>query len=44
MEFSVEFYVSDSGQTPVQEFLLALKVSDRSDFAAVAAGLERHES
>lgn len=41
MEFSVEFYVSDSGQSPVREFLLEIKASDRDDFAAVAAGLEK---
>ena len=41
MEFSVEFYVSDSGQSPVREFLLEIKASDRDDFAAVAAGLDK---
>lgn len=41
MEFSVEFYISGSGQSPVQEFLLELKASDRDDFAAVLAGLEK---
>ena len=41
MEFTVEFYVSASGQSPVQEFLLELKASDPGDFAAVAAGLEK---
>ncbi|OGV68183.1 MAG: hypothetical protein A2498_15030 [Lentisphaerae bacterium RIFOXYC12_FULL_60_16] len=41
MEFSVEFYVTDGGQSPVQEFLLKMKASDRDDFAAVAAGLEK---
>ena len=41
MDFSVEFYVSASGQSPVREFLLELKASDRDDFAAVAAGLEK---
>jgi phage-related protein len=41
MEFSVEFYVTDSGQSPVQEFLLEIKTSDRDDFVAVAAGLEK---
>jgi phage-related protein len=41
MEFSVEFYVSASGQSPVKEFLLQIKASDRDDFAAVAAGLEK---
>ena len=41
MEFTVEFYVSASGQSPVREFLLELKASDPVDFAAVAAGLEK---
>jgi phage-related protein len=41
MEFTVEFYVSASGQCPVREFLLELKASDPDDFAAVAAGLEK---
>jgi phage-related protein len=41
MEFTVEFYVSASGQCPVRDFLLELKASDPDDFAAVAAGLEK---
>jgi phage-related protein len=41
MEFTVEFYVSAGGQSPVQGFLLDLKASDPCDFAAVAAGLEK---
>jgi phage-related protein len=41
MDFTVEFYVSAGGQSPVREFLLALKASDPGDFAAMAAGLER---
>jgi phage-related protein len=41
MEFEVEFYVTVNGQSPVREFLLELKASDRDDFAAVAAGLEK---
>ena len=41
MEFSIEFYVTTNGRSPVQEFLLELKTSDRDDFAAVAAGLEK---
>src|SRR5271169_5718706 len=41
MEFIVEFYESVGGRSPVREFLLELKASDRDDFAAVAAGLER---
>jgi phage-related protein len=39
MEFSVEFYVSKAGRSPVQEFLEELKKSDPDDFAAVMAGL-----
>ena len=41
MDFSIEFYVSDSGRSPVRDFLLEIKASDRDDFAAVAAGLEK---
>ena len=41
MEFSVEFYVSVNGSSPVQEFLLELKASDPDDFAALTAGLEK---
>ena len=41
MEFSVEFYESDTGRCPVREFLLELKASDPRDFAAVTAGLEK---
>ena len=41
MEFSVEFYTSETGRCPVREFLLELKDSDPDDFAALAAGLER---
>lgn len=41
MEFAVEFYVSETGRCPVREFLLDIKASDRDDFAAVAAGLEK---
>src|SRR6478752_4904210 len=41
MYFTVEFYVSASGQSPVQDFLLELKASDPGDFAAVVAGLEK---
>lgn len=39
MDFSVEFYESANGATPVQEFLDALKASDPDAFAAVIAGL-----
>ncbi len=41
MDFSVEFYESASGQSPLRQFLLALKASDPGDFAVVAAGLEK---
>jgi phage-related protein len=39
MEFTVEFYESSGGSSPVQEFLDDLKQSDPDDFAAVLAGL-----
>jgi phage-related protein len=39
MEFTVEFYVTQAGRCPVQEFLDDLKTSDPDDFAAVLAGL-----
>ena len=41
MEFSVEFYVSTSGNCPVRDFLEGLKESDPDDFAAVLAGLDK---
>jgi hypothetical protein len=41
MEFTVEFYVSRSGQIPVQEFLEELKQSDPDDHAAVMRGLAK---
>lgn len=41
MEFQVEFYVSDQGGTPVQDFLEDLKASDPDDFAAILAGLAK---
>src|SRR5437016_4247686 len=41
MEFSVEFYETNSGKSPVQEFLDELKQSDPGDFAAVLAGLTK---
>ena len=41
MEFEVVFYETVSSHSPVKEFLLELKASDRDDFAAVAAGLEK---
>jgi hypothetical protein len=39
MEFSVEFYETDAGKCPVQEFLDDLKASDPDDFTAILAGL-----
>ena len=39
MDFTVEFYETDAGRSPVQEFLDELKASDPGDFAAVMAGL-----
>ena len=41
MEFKVEFYVSASGRSPVQEFLDELKKSDPVDHAAVLRGLAK---
>jgi phage-related protein len=41
MQFTVEFYETDAGKSPVQEFLLKRKATDPDDFAAVAAGLEK---
>lgn len=41
MQFSVEFYVSGSGSSPVEQFLDELKQSDPGDFAALMAGLAK---
>lgn len=41
MEFTVEFYETESGSCPVREFLEKLKNSDPDDFAAVIAGLAK---
>jgi phage-related protein len=41
MEFTVEFYETQSGRCPVQEFLDRLKGSDPDDFAIVMAGLAK---
>jgi phage-related protein len=41
MEFTVEFYETETGACPVQEFLDELKASDPGDFAAVLAGLAK---
>ena len=41
MDFSVEFYESESGASPVRQFLNELKASDPDDFAALLAGLAK---
>jgi len=41
MEFSVEFYETQSGRCPVREFLGRLKESDPDDFTIVMAGLAK---
>jgi phage-related protein len=41
MEFTVEFYTTRDGVSPVQVFLESLKRSDPGDFAAVLAGLAK---
>ena len=41
MTFSVEFYESKSGLSPVQQFLDELKAGDPDDFATVLAGLAK---
>jgi phage-related protein len=41
MRFSVEFYETASGQSPVRDFLDDLKKSDRGDFTAILAGLKK---
>jgi phage-related protein len=41
MEFTVEFYESASGRSPVQEFLDQIKRSDPGDHAAVLRGLTK---
>ena len=41
MEFTVEFYESEAGRAPVQEFLDELKASDPGDFAVVMAGFAK---
>ena len=41
MDFSVEFYESESGMCPVRQFLDDLKASDPDDFAAVLSGLAK---
>jgi putative component of toxin-antitoxin plasmid stabilization module len=41
MDFSVEFYETASGRSPVQEFLDELRQTDPGDFATVVAGLAK---
>jgi phage-related protein len=41
MEFTLEFYESPDGRSPVQAFLDELKSSDPGDHQAVLAGLAR---
>jgi phage-related protein len=41
MDFTVEFYETESGACPVREFLDDLKDSDPDDFAVVGAGLAK---
>ena len=41
MRFTVEFYETASGQSPVRDFLEDLKKSDPGDFAAILAGLKK---
>lgn len=41
MEFSLEFYRSAGGSSPVEEFLAELKRSDPHDYRAVMSGLAR---
>jgi len=44
MEFTVEFYETESGQSPVREFLDNLERVNPDDFAIVMAGLAKLES
>lgn len=41
MEFTVEFYETNAGRRPVEEFLVKLKASDPNDFTAVMAGIAK---
>ncbi|MDD5261618.1 MAG: type II toxin-antitoxin system RelE/ParE family toxin [Methylacidiphilales bacterium] len=41
MEFTVEFYESETGKKPVLEFLEELKETNPDDHAAVMAGLNK---
>jgi phage-related protein len=44
MEFTIEFYETNSGRCPVRDFLDNLKESDPNDFAVVMAGLVKIRS
>ncbi len=41
MEFTIEFYETSSGRSPVREFLDKIKGSSPDDFAMVLAGLAK---
>jgi phage-related protein len=41
MDFTVEFYETESGTCPLREFLEDLKDSDPDDFAVMIAGLAK---
>jgi len=41
MNFSVEFYETENGASPVRQFLDELKLSDPDDFAAILSGLTK---
>jgi phage-related protein len=41
MQFTVEFYETPAGQSPISDFLDDLRESDPDDFAAVVAGLAK---
>jgi phage-related protein len=44
MEYTIEFYETDTGRCPVREFLDELKASNPNDFVAVLAGLAKLRS
>jgi phage-related protein len=44
MEFTIEFYETDTGRCPVRKFFDELKASNPDDFAAVLAGLAKLRS
>ena len=41
MEFTIQFYLTQGGDCPVQDFLEELKKTDPDDHAAVLAGLAK---